>query len=148
MYVERRWQPWWLLGLLVTIALSLGIAYGSAISSSIGWLVAVVTTAPVIYFWYSQRSHILVTPTHVRVGQLVLELSAISEVEEFDRENFLIRIRNKARADDMISLRGSNRGGVVISLNDPTDPIKAWVLSSRNPPALTAAIKAALSNVG
>ena len=148
MYVERRWQPWWLLGLLVTIALSLGVAYGSAVSPNIGWLVGAVTTAPVVYFWYSQRSHIVITPTHIRVGQLSLELGAVSGVEGFGREDFLVRNRNKARADDMFSLRGSSRGGVVVTLNDPTDPTKAWVLSSRDPFTLTAAINTALSHVG
>ena len=148
MYVERRWQPWWLLGLLVTIALSLGIAYGSAINSDVGWLVAFVTCAPVVYFWFAQRSHIRVTSSHIFVGQLALELSAVGAVEDFDRDSFLIRIRNKARADDMISLRGQINGGVVISLNDASDPIKAWVLSTRHPIDLAASIKVAVGNVG
>lgn len=148
MFVERRWQPWWLLGLLVTIALSLAIAYGAAISSFIGWALAFLLTAVAVAFWYSLRSHIVVTDHQVKVGRMRLELEYIARVQAFDTDEFLTRIRSSARADDMFSLRGGSRGGVVISLNDESDPIKAWVVSSRRPQDLANAIDSARIAVG
>ena len=148
MFVERRWQPWWLLGLLVTIALSLAVAYGAAISSLIGWALAFVLSAVAVTFWYSMRSHIVVNDLQVKVGRMRLELEYIAKVEAFESNEFLTRSRSSARAYDMFSLLGGSRGGIVISLNDDTDPIKAWVVSSRKPHDLANAIDLARITVG
>jgi len=148
MFVERRWQPWWLLGLLVTIALSLAIAYGSAISDVVGWIMSIILTIVATAFWFSQRSHLVVNASFVRVGKMQLEIEYIDDVLPLDQPEFLTRIRSSARADDMFSLRGSSRGGVVISLNDSSDPIRAWVISSKNPHALAQEIETARLNVG
>lgn len=148
MFVERRWQPWWLLGLLVTIALSLAIAYGAAINHLVGWILSFLLTLAAFAMWFSSRSHVAVSSDYVGVGRMKLEHQFIKDVLPLDQPEFLIRIRSAARADDMFSLRGSSRGGIVISLDDPTDPYKAWVISSKNPQALAHAIELARLNVG
>ena len=101
-----------------------------------------------VTFWYSMRSHIVVTDHHIKVGRMRLELEFVARIEAFGSNEFLTRIRSSARADDMFSLRGGSRGGVVISLNDPSDPIKAWVVSSRKPQDLANAIDIARIAVG
>jgi len=148
MFIERRWQPVWLLALSLLMLSSLGLAFGSAVSPTFGWVITLIGDAVGIYFWFTFHSHISVGPDGLHIGRMVLEYSAIADVQALDAEHFLQRIRGSARTDDFFSLLHAKAGGVVITLNDPTDPHKHWVIGAKKATEVVAAIGQAQPTVG
>ena len=141
MYRERRWQPTWLLALFVLMADSLAIAYGSAVSATLGWALAVVLTIAVTIWWWRGRADVSVQANGLKVGNAFLEREFIADVSALDGSEMQYRIRH-SRADDWLNLLSARHGGVVIELSDETDPHRAWVIGSSQPKKLAQALTA------
>lgn len=140
-YSEQRLQPWWLLALGLTMTVSLGIAYGSAVSATFGTATAILSSALAAAWWWMGRSPIAVDAAGLRLGRMWLEPAAIGQIDEFDAAAFGLRTSIGSRADDMNSLLHRNGGGVVVQIVDASDPFAAWVIGSRRPAELAAALR-------
>lgn len=143
MYLEKRWQPVWVLALSVLMTASLGIAYGSLLQAWFGWLTGGLTSAVAVWAWWARRSPISVSDSELRVGRMRLPLSVVGRVEVFSPAQMQERTGVAGRADDVLSIPSGHRGGVVVEINDPSDPYRHWVLASRRPGDLAAAIESA-----
>lgn len=141
LYSEQRLQPWWLLLLSLTMTISLGIAYGTAISAAVGSCTAIFTSGIAAAWWWRGRSPISVDSDGLRLGRFRLEAAAIGQVVEFDAVEFAQRISTGGRADDFYSLLSRSGGGVAVEVRDPSDPFAAWVIGSRRPAQLAAALR-------
>lgn len=142
-YRELRLQPWWMLAVAISLSASLGIAWGAATFDWLGILIALGASAGTAWWWWSARSPIEVTAEGIRVGKMFLEYAHIGGVEALDPEAFLLRTSSGSRADDVNSLLHRSFGGVVIEVNDPTDPFEHWVIGSRNAAGLAKALSQA-----
>ncbi|MEY3696647.1 MAG: hypothetical protein RJA41_297 [Actinomycetota bacterium] len=140
-YSEIQFQPIWhaLLALLVTS--SLAIAYGSAVSIFWGWLIGVCFSLLAILWWYSKSVRILVFADEVQVGKFLIAKEFIGQVDSLDAGEFLDRIRSGAHRQDVFVIRNYSAGGVVIEIKDPQDPFCHWVISSKRPSKLAAALE-------
>jgi hypothetical protein len=128
------------LGLVMTY--SLGVAYGSVLYPWIGYLIGFVTSIPVVVLWWRGQSNISVSTNSLNIGKFSLPREYVGEVEVFDGEDFLRRIRTGSTGVEFLSLLGQKYGGVVIHNLDETDPYRQWVVASKSPEKL----KTALSN--
>ena len=140
-YRELRLQPWWLLALGLTMTLSLGVAWGSAAGPWLGWPAGIVTSVAVCLWWWAARSLVVVDAAGLHVGRMLLEAAALGQAVALQPDEFRSRTAIESRADDVNSLLNRQHGGVVVKIDDASDPFGHWVVGSRNPKALTAAIE-------
>lgn len=140
LYREQRFQPWWILLFALLMTSTLGIAYAAAVSTPVGVIVGSGLSAIAVYAWVRARTDIYVDGGALTVGKMRLDRTFIASVSVLDRAEFLHRIRAGASVADVLSFTSTNSGGVVVELNDPLDPFTAWVIGSKSPQKLAAAL--------
>ena len=145
-YRERLLPSWGAWLLVLGLVLMLSIAYGAALGSTAGWLVALGTGVLAVALLLLTAPVIAVSPTGLQVQGAVLPLSSIAEFEVIDRDG-IARLRGPGSdARLFVSLRPwSAPGGVLVLLDDPEDPHPAWLFTSRHPTRVTAALAATMS---
>lgn len=114
----------------------MGIAVGACLASLIF----------AVLWWTSPL--LTVSATEILAGSATLPILNIGEVSILDAEEVKLARDGRhpqadARAYTLIRPWTGNTG-VLLRLNDEMDPHPSWVLSSRNPIALAAAIQAVL----
>jgi hypothetical protein len=137
---ERLHVPvlWWVLAagfafsLLVAVGLYLGPAWGIAtLLASLGVIVALFGTAAV---------QIRVDETGLRVGRGWIEHRYLAGAQALDLEQTRRRSGAEADARAHLVLRPYIGTAVEITLDDPADPVPYWLVSTRRPEALAAAL--------
>jgi hypothetical protein len=83
-----------------------------------------------------------VDDTMIRVGRAVIEHRYIAGAEPLDADQTRRRAGVEADARAHLVLRPYVRTAVEITLDDPDDPVPYWLVSSRRPGALAAALDA------
>lgn len=146
LYRERRSQPGWLLFLALLLTISLGIAYAAATTSTFGSVIGAALSIPAVVLWWKSASNITVTEEHLLVGRLKLDLSVIESATVLEPQEFLKRLRTDGKTTDLLLFTRTDAGGVVVELNDPSDPYRSWVLSSRHPQQLADAVNQSRGN--
>jgi len=144
-YHERLRVPysWWLLGLAVIAIL------GTELVAGLGWLFAVIVYgslgggyAAMLTSW--GRARIDVSPGELRAGKARLPLSAAGEISELDEAQ--TRALRGPRADPaaLVLIRPYLRRAVYVEVADQALGTPYWLLGSRRPAELAAAIKRSL----
>ncbi len=125
------------MGVIVAIALwplaqTVGVVIG--VLAGVGTAVALAATAPVVEVTHGSlragRAHV--------PARLLGELTALTDAEEMRAE---LGPRLDARA--YVCLRAWARTGVKAVLEDPADPTPYWIVSTRRPAELVAAVERA-----
>jgi DUF3093 family protein len=146
LYVERLHVPvvWWVLAALLalTCAGAVGFYLGPAWGIGVG-LVVVAASALVLG---SSMVAVVVTPTELRVGRGVLELAYVARCRALTVEETADRSGPGADARAHLVLRPYVPTAVEVTLDDPVDPVPYWLVSSRSPRRLAAAVQAALGS--
>jgi len=138
-YRERLWPaPWIFLATALVIPASLLVFLPIAPVAGIG--VAVGLYAAIVIVLLATASLIEVTGEELRVGRARIErrflgMATASTGEEATAER---GVRLDARA--WLLLRGWVPGVVRVELQDPEDPTPYWLISTRNPSRLAAAL--------
>lgn len=148
-YRERLTAPvsWWL------AAIGFALVWG--------WVFWVVTTWPITItvtallslggcylVWRYGSVLIAVDANGLRVGQAHLEPQFIGEATSLNRAAYRARLSTGADARAYLMTRPYLDHGVEVAVDDPTDPAPYWLISSRNPEALAAALVSTKSNGG
>ena len=140
---ERLHVPvgWWLLagGLALSLLVAFGLSAGPA--WGIGAAVAGLAVATVIFLQSAVR--IDVDGTRVRIGRALIEHRYIAAASALDAAQTRRRAGVEADARAHLVLRPYVSTAVEITLDDPDDPVPYWLVSSRRPEALVAALSAA-----
>ena len=136
-YRERLLPRWPVQAAIVGAVGMLAIAYGAALGALLGWTVliagllvggiVVLMTSPVI----------AVSSAGLRAGRALLPVSAIGEVSLLDHPAFEAERVPGAPVYEIVRGR---RGGVRVVVDDPTDPHRAWLLSTAHPAELAQAL--------
>lgn len=148
-YRERLTVPplWWLLllGLVVSVWLAYQHAYGPTVSLPVagGFLVA-ATAALVAY----GRVRVQVDSTGFAAGRARLPLTAMGQVESLRGDD-----AREARGPGLspvayVLIRGYVKDVVRVWVDDAADPVPYWLISTRRPEQLVAALEAARSQAG
>lgn len=144
-YRERLWPAWWACLLAALLPGMLAIAYGYALGARAGWLVAGVGIGVLALVLAATAPRISVSGAGLAVGAALLPPAAIGAVEAVDAED-VARLRGPgADARLFTALRPwSCRDAVLVTVADPADPHPAWLVSSRRPARLAAAVAATM----
>jgi len=147
-YRERLYPPIAVFVLVIGLGSIVGVAYGAAYGSGLGWLTGILLCLLGIGALLATSTPVHVDDHVVRAGRARLPLSAIGGAQSLDadamrrmkRMGFSDRQRHGDPRDYVVLRAWSSRRGVAIDLADPRDPHPRWIVSSRHPERLAAAI--------
>lgn len=140
-YRERLVAPlsWWVVavafglicGWLMLVATSASIAIGTAV---------VATLVAGALVWGYGSVVVEAGPHGLRVGPAHLPLAHVGAVEALDPRGFREQLGPHADARAWLRTRPYIEAGVRVEVADPSDPTPYWLVSSRRPQALAAAL--------
>ena len=144
-YRERLSVPlrWWVQGTMLVA--SLWIAVIVAVPGPLAWIVGALCLALMAALFLSYGS----AAVAVRDGELVagrarIELDWVGAAEPLDADATRRVAGVEADARAFLLLRPYRKRAVKVTLTDPDDPAPYWLVSSRRPEELAAAITAAV----
>ena len=143
---ERLWPSWraWLVieGLIGLLAWAYGIALGGVVGAGF----ALVGTGAAIAIARLSSPLIVLTSTRLQVGQATLPIEAIAAVQSVSRPGIAELRGPHADARLYVELRPwAAREAILIAIDDPSDPHPAWLVTTRHPDRLQAALAATMS---
>lgn len=140
-YRERLWpRPvvW-----LIPVALvgMLALAYGAALGAAVGWVVALAGCVVAGGLVSITTPTVVVTRDVLRVERACIPRTLLGTPVTLTRAD-IRRLRGPGSdATLFTALRPwSAHGGVLVPVDDPADPHPAWIMSSRHPDRLVAAL--------
>jgi hypothetical protein len=140
-YRERLLPQWWVIVLVLALMLMLAVAYGAALGSTAGVLVGAGAVALSAWLLWITSPVIRVTSQDLEVAGARLPLERVASARALDRTQLATMRGPGADARLFVSLRPwSAAGGVVVELDDPSDPHPAWLFTSRHPARVLAAV--------
>lgn len=137
---ERLHVPvlWWLLG--VGFALTLVIAVGLYVGPAWGIATLLAGLAVIVGLFARAAATIRVDETGLRVGRGWIDHRYLAGAQALDAEQTRRRAGAEADARAHLVLRPYIATAVEITLDDPADPVPYWLVSTRRPAALAAAL--------
>lgn len=143
-YDERLGVPlrWWALAtmFLATVLIAFLVATPLWVSLAVtGVLVALVATLFVGY----GSVHIRVADGELTAGRARIPVTLLGEATVLDEEAARLQAGRDADARAYLLLRPYLRRAVRVDITDPADPAPYWLLSTRRPDRLVAALAAA-----
>lgn len=148
-YTERLTCPWWLWLPVGALAVVLGLEVGLGAPGWRTWLPISVALALVAGgVWWLGRIRVAVTPSHLLVDDANLPREVIADVIPLDGEQKRLMLGPAADPLAFVIQRPWVSGAVQVVLDDPTDPTPYWLISSRHPDRLAAALAAPADGAG
>ncbi len=140
-YRERLSAPvsWWI------AALAFAAVWGWVFLIATTWAIAGVVTAILaavcgFIVWRYGSVTISVGADGLRVGQAFVEAQHVGDVRSLDRAGYRTQLGTGADARAYLMTRPYLDHGVVVTIDDPSDPAPYWLVSSRHPDAFAAAL--------
>jgi len=141
-YRERLWpSPWVFITTALVIPAALLVFL--PISEFAGIVVAIVLYGSIVVILLATTPLVEVTDAELGAGRAHLPLAVVKDVRavEGDEATAERGVRLDARA--FLLIRGWIPGIVRVDLDDPSDPTPYWLISTRHPRRLAAAIRGA-----
>lgn len=133
---------WWLV--VAALVAMIAIAYGAALGTTIGMVVAVGVSVISVVGFVRASPHIEVSATSLRCGRAELPRQDIDDVRLVDRSELTTIRRGQ---DPCVGDRAYQvlpawlgRSAVLVSLRGGQDPHTAWLIGTRRPQELAAAL--------
>ena len=140
-YSERLRAPvsWWVIGLFfaVSFATAVGFVLDPVVSLVGGGLAAALVTVGLV--WYGSAA-ITVDDEGLRVGRYRLEAAYLGEVVPHSAGATRDRLGRDADRRALLVVRGYIPTSVEVAIADPADPHPYWLISTRRPDELAAAL--------
>jgi Protein of unknown function (DUF3093) len=146
LFRERLTVPaiWWVLAGL--FALSVLLAIGAYLGAVWGVGVSVATMLVAIAIFTSASTVISVDASQIRIGRASIDHAYIAGCRALDAEQTRRRAGVEADARAHLVLRPYIKTAVEITLDDEDDPVPYWLVSTRHPQQLAAALHSASSS--
>lgn len=139
-YEERLWPSFGVWAALALLAVMLGlVALRSGVMGSL--ITFVVAFAVEAGLMISTAPRLQVGPELFVAGGARIPLSLLGPAEALDAEAMTRATRTELDARAFLCIRGWLKQGVRVQLNDPEDPTPYWLVSSRRPAELAAALE-------
>jgi hypothetical protein len=148
-YREQLRVPasYWLLAIPVVAILGAELFVGfSGLVAAVVYAVFILVVGGFLLAWGATR--VEVTETVLRVGGDVLPLSAIGEVQPLDEQQAALLRGPKADPAAHLLLRPYLKKAVYVGLADPSGGVPYWLIGTRRPAELAAALTAREAVVG
>jgi hypothetical protein len=145
--IYREWltPPVLIIGLGLSLAGIVGIAYAAAYGSAWGWVIGSTLAVLVASLLLATTVTLRVDDRVVRAGRARLPLLTVTGVATLDREAMIAARRHGDPRDYLVLRAWSSRVGVAITLEDPRDPHPCWIVTTRHPDRFAQAINEARS---
>jgi len=146
LFRERLAVPiiWWVLAGL--FSLSVLVAVGTYLGPAWGLGTSIATLLVAAAIFGSAAILISVDEQEIRVGRASIEHAYIATCRALDAEQTRRRTGVEADARAHLVLRPYIKTTVEITLDDPEDPVPYWLVSTRHPQRLAAALQDAASS--
>ncbi|HJQ88972.1 MAG TPA: DUF3093 domain-containing protein [Propionibacteriaceae bacterium] len=146
LFRERLTVPiiWWVLAGL--FSLSVLVAVGTYLGPAWGLGTSIATLLVAASIFGSAAILISVDEQEIRVGRASIEHAYIATCRALDAEQTRRRTGVEADARAHLVLRPYIKTTVEITLDDPEDPVPYWLVSTRHPQRLAAALQDAASS--
>lgn len=145
-FSERLWPAAWVWASGVLVAATLGIVFVPATDAVIAagaGLVALAGVAALLAWWSPVVRVVEPVPGEglwMEAGQARIPLSALGRAEPLDATQMRQALGPGLDARSHLCIRGWVPTGVRVEVSDPRDPVPYWVVSSRRPARLAAAL--------
>jgi len=144
-YRERLWPaPWLYIATALIIPATLLVFV--PINLTVGVVVAVVFYLGITAALIFGSATITVTSTELIAGRARLPLEVVGAVTSYTGEEATLERGRRLDARAWLLLRGWITPVVMIEVRDAEDPTPYWLVSSRHPEAIAAAIAKATQN--
>jgi energy-coupling factor transporter transmembrane protein EcfT len=144
-YRERLSVPirWWAQGTMLVASLWLAVIV--AVPGPFAWIVALVALGLMATLFLTYGSApVVVQDGWFQAGRARVELRYVGEVLALDRDQTRLVAGRDADARAYLLLRPYRHRAVKVVLTDPADPTPYWLVSTRRPDALAAALTRAV----
>ena len=146
-YAERLSVPlrWWVQAAMMVAALWLAVAVAvpPLVSTAVALAAAALATGALVVYG---GSRIRVGGAQFRAGRARIATELLGEVEVLDAEASRRAAGPEADARAYLLLRPYVRRCVRVTLADPADPTPYWLVASRRPEQLAAALRSGMSD--
>jgi hypothetical protein len=142
-YEERLAAPvaWWLVG--AGFVVTVWWIFVLATPQWLAWLTAAVALALVVgLVGHYGSARLAVADGELRAGRAHIPLALCGAVEPLDRDQTRRAGGAEADARAYLLLRPYIATAVRVTIDDPHDPVPYWLLSTRQPERLAAAVRA------
>ena len=139
-YAERLSPPPLLLAVLAAVGGSFGLIF-VPLSPAIAGLLAVGLAALVIAVLFATAPSIVVSDGELRAGDARIPARFLGDVEHLDAARLRDAMRTDADVRAYVVHLPWAPGAVKVSLSDPRDPTPYWLITSRHPEELAAAVR-------
>jgi hypothetical protein len=141
----ERWRvPWWLWPPALALAALLAAEVHLGAPGARAWLpYAILLPATAVGLWTFGRLRVAVEDGELRVDDARLPVRYVAGVTVLGVAEKRILLGTAAHPHAFVVQRPWLKGAVQVHLNDPGDPTPYWLISSRRPTALAAALLAA-----
>ena len=148
-YDERLSVPlrWWALGTMFVASLLLAFLVALPLWMALGGTGVVVVVWTALFVSYG-AARISVRDGTLTAGPARIPVAQLGEVAPLDAESTRLLAGREADARAYLLLRPYLRGSVRVDVVDPADPTPYWLLATRHPDRLAAALAAARAGHG
>jgi hypothetical protein len=139
LYTERLWPAWWVW--LVALGVSgAGILVFAPISLAAGFTAAAVLFAVIVAALVATTPVVAVTREAFRAGRATLPRRFAGRAEAFEGEDATAQRGPELNGLAYLCIRGWISPVVRVELTDPDDSTPYWLVSTRHPAKLVAAL--------
>ena len=146
-YREVQRPHWGLVAATVALSASLGIAYGYALGTTAGLVTTAAALVGTALLLRRATVVVQVDDRVLRVGPARLPLDRAGPARALDREEAARRRGPEADARAYLALRSWLPLAVLVPVDDARDPHPYWLVSTRDPAGLVAAVTGARPTV-
>lgn len=141
LFTEKLWPTIWIWVVVVGLS-SAGILMFAPISAAAGITAALVLLAVMTTLLVVSTPTITVTRDSLRVGRATIDRKFVGSVEAFRKEEATAERGTRLNGLAYMCFRGWIDAVVKIEITDPADRTPYWLVSSRRPDELVAALGA------
>lgn len=140
-YSEKLWPSWWVWIVVIGIA-GACILVLAPISIAAGYTGAILVFLVLAGILIATTPAVVVTPRELRAGRAVLPREFVGSVEAFTGDEATAERGTRLNGRAYLCMRGWISPVVRVDLDDPEDPTPYWLVSTRRPAKLVAALAA------
>ncbi|TXI62837.1 MULTISPECIES: DUF3093 domain-containing protein [Mycolicibacterium] len=145
-YHERLWVPWWWTLPAVGLAILIAVQVNMGVPAIPAWVphAVLIPVAVAVLLWFSKTEIQVVDQpdgeTEVWVGSAHLPVSVISRTAEVPRSAKSAALGRQLDPAAYVVHRAWIGPMVLVVLDDPDDPTPYWLVSTRHPDRVLAAL--------
>ncbi|MEA5454274.1 DUF3093 domain-containing protein [Sinomonas sp. JGH33] len=140
-FTEKLWPAWWVWVVVLGIAGACVLVL-APISVSAGFTGAAIVFLVLCGILVATTPAVVVTPREFRAGRAVLPREFVASAEGFTGDEATAERGTRLDGRAYLCLRGWISPVVRVELDDPDDPTPYWLISTRRPAQLVAALAA------